>query len=127
MATLGEGEADSSRAVVARAKVTPGIDPAALAANFAGSEDLHWLLDDELQRLVLDLPPSAFDKPPELRCVTAARAPGDTALTCAWADTPSGAEEIQAPRGAAAADAGGGAGFLGKGDEAVREASAAWR
>jgi serine/threonine-protein kinase len=128
MATLGAGDADGARAVVARAKESPGIDPAALAGNFAGSEDLHWILDDELQRLVLDLPPSAFDNSRATWALVRTRLHahrGDSAQARVWADSAERElrREIRAsPREprvrmmrAVAL------GFLGRGEEAVRE------
>jgi tetratricopeptide (TPR) repeat protein len=90
MADLGDGNADGARAVVARAAATPGMDPAALAANFAEAEGLHWLLDESQQRLVLDLPPSAFDNSRSTWALGRTRMHahrGDTAVARAWADT----------------------------------------
>jgi serine/threonine-protein kinase len=127
-ADVGEGNADGARAVIARAAATPGMDPAALAANFAGAEDLHWLLDDEMQRLVLDLPPSAFDNSRSTWALVRTRVHagrGDTALARAWADTAerelrrevrASPEEPRVRLMLAVA-----LGFLGRGEEAVRE------
>jgi TolB-like protein len=90
MAELGKGDAAAARAAVARAAATPGIDPAALAVNLAGAEDTHWVLDSAQQRLVLDLPPAAFDNSRSAWALVRTRIHwyhGDTALARAWADT----------------------------------------
>ena len=56
---LAEGDLDSARAVI-RASAEQ-IDPGTLFSYLATYQDLDWVLDDEQQRLVLALPPSAFD------------------------------------------------------------------
>jgi tetratricopeptide (TPR) repeat protein len=56
---LAEGHLDSARAVI---RASAGqIDPGTLFSYLALYQDLGWALDDEQQRLVLALPPSAFD------------------------------------------------------------------
>ncbi|HUF36804.1 MAG TPA: hypothetical protein VMN37_12690 [Gemmatimonadales bacterium] len=90
IAALGSGDADDARAVVARAATDPAVDPAALAATVASAEDMYWLLDETQQRLVLDLPPSAFDNSRSMWAMTRARLHhhrADSALARAWADT----------------------------------------
>jgi Flp pilus assembly protein TadD len=56
---LAEGHLDSARAVIRGFEGR--IDPATLLIYLATYQDLGWMLDDEQQRLVLALPPSAFD------------------------------------------------------------------
>ncbi|HVL16900.1 MAG TPA: hypothetical protein VM387_02845, partial [Gemmatimonadales bacterium] len=131
MAELGKGDAPGARAVVARAAATPGIDPAALAVNFAGAEDMHWVLDSAQQRLVLDLPPAAFDNSRSAWALVRAKMSwhrGDTALVRAWADT--AARELAREVRGAPGDPrprvlrGVALGFRGDGAEAVREGEA---
>jgi len=56
---LAEGHLDSARAVI---RASAGkTDPGTLFSYLAIYQDLGWALDDEQQRLVLALPPSAFD------------------------------------------------------------------
>jgi TolB-like protein/Flp pilus assembly protein TadD len=57
--TLAQGHLDSARAVI-RASARE-IDPAAVFSYLANFQDLYWALDDDAQRQVLALPPSAFD------------------------------------------------------------------
>ena len=131
MAELGKGDASGARAVVARAAATPGVDPAALAVNFAGAEDMHWVLDSAQQRLVLALPPAAFDNSRSAWALVRAKMSwhrGDTALARAWADT--AARELAREVRAAPGDPrprvlrGVALGFRGDGEEAVREGEA---
>jgi len=131
MAELGKGDASGARAVVARAAATPGVDPAALAVNFAGAEDMHWVLDSAQQRLVLDLPPAAFDNSRSAWALVRAKMSwhrGDTALVRAWADT--AARELAREVRGAPGDPrprvlrGVALGFRGDGAEAVREGEA---
>jgi eukaryotic-like serine/threonine-protein kinase len=58
MVSLGQGELDGARAVLA----TPpsGVEPAALVAYFAAVGDLYWVLDDAQQALLLGLTPAHF-------------------------------------------------------------------
>ena len=59
MVALGQGHLDGARAVI-RASARQ-IDPMTLFSYMVVYQDLYWVLDDEAQRLVLALPPSAFD------------------------------------------------------------------
>jgi serine/threonine protein kinase/tetratricopeptide (TPR) repeat protein len=59
MAYLGQGDLEGARRVVASA--APGVEPTALVTFFANYWDLFWVLDDDQQRLLLRLPPSALD------------------------------------------------------------------
>jgi DNA-binding SARP family transcriptional activator/TolB-like protein len=59
MVALGRGDRAAADAA-ARAAATR-IDPATLLPFLATYQDLFWVLDDEQQRQVLALPPSAFD------------------------------------------------------------------
>jgi serine/threonine-protein kinase len=56
---LGRGRLDSARAVLRASERQ--IDPTAVYAYFATYQDLYWVLEDDAQRQVLGLPPSAFD------------------------------------------------------------------
>ena len=55
---LGQGDLAGARAVLRAVPST--VEPTALVAWLATYEDLYWVLDDEQQRLLLRLPPSAF-------------------------------------------------------------------
>jgi tetratricopeptide (TPR) repeat protein len=59
MNVLARGDLDSARSVIHAG--TRQIDPGALLAYLAVYNDLYWALDDAQQRLVLALPPGAFD------------------------------------------------------------------
>jgi serine/threonine-protein kinase len=131
VADLGQGNVAGARAVVARAAATPGIDPAALAVNFAGAEDMHWVLDSAQQQLVLDLPPAAFDNSRSAWALVRAKLHwyhGDSGLVRTWADTAARelAREIRAapedprPRILRAVALG----FRGDSAEAIREGEA---
>jgi TolB-like protein/tetratricopeptide (TPR) repeat protein len=56
---LGRGDLDSARAVIRTA--VRQLDPATLYTYIAVYQDLYWVLEDDAQRQVLQLPPSAFD------------------------------------------------------------------
>ncbi len=56
---LAQGDLAGARAVIQAAP--PEIPPTALVAFLANYWDLYWVLDDTQQRLLLRLPPSAFD------------------------------------------------------------------
>ncbi|CAN5857518.1 serine/threonine-protein kinase [soil metagenome] len=58
MALLGKGDLPGAQAVL-RA-IPADVDPTELAAQIANYWDMAWVLDDEQQRLVLRLAPSAF-------------------------------------------------------------------
>jgi TolB-like protein len=55
---LAQGDLDGARAVVRSAPAE--VEPTALVAFFGVYWDLYWVLDDEQQRLLLRLAPSAF-------------------------------------------------------------------
>jgi tetratricopeptide (TPR) repeat protein len=59
LVALARGDLDSARAVIHGA--AQRIDPETLLPFFANYQDLYWVLDDQQQRQVLSLPPSAFD------------------------------------------------------------------
>ncbi|MEZ0334308.1 MAG: hypothetical protein ACAI18_09890, partial [Gemmatimonadales bacterium] len=59
MVHLGQGDLQGARRVIAAAP--PGVEPTALVTFLANYWDLFWVLDDDQQRLLLRLPPSAFD------------------------------------------------------------------
>jgi eukaryotic-like serine/threonine-protein kinase len=59
LVTLGRGDLDSARAVI-RSSLKQ-IDPATLLPYVATYQDLYWVLDEDQQRQVLAMPPSAFD------------------------------------------------------------------
>jgi hypothetical protein len=58
-ATLARGDLDEGRSVIPAAATR--IEPQTLLPFLASYQDLYWVLDDEQQRRVLALPPSAFD------------------------------------------------------------------
>jgi serine/threonine-protein kinase len=59
MVHLAQGDLEGARRVIAAAR--PGVEPTALVTFMANYWDLFWVLDDGQQRLLLRLPPSAFD------------------------------------------------------------------
>jgi eukaryotic-like serine/threonine-protein kinase len=59
MILLGQGDLAAARAAI-RA-VPPDMDLTALVAQFASFRELAWVLDDDLQALLLRLSPAAFD------------------------------------------------------------------
>lgn len=59
MVAVGRGNLAAARAAVDTADSR--IDPTTLLAFLATYQDLYWVLNDAQQRLVLGLPPSAFD------------------------------------------------------------------
>jgi serine/threonine-protein kinase len=59
LAALAQGELDTARAVIRGSERR--IDPATLLPFLATYQDPYWALDDDQQRRVLALPPSAFD------------------------------------------------------------------
>ncbi|MGE0812316.1 MAG: protein kinase [Vicinamibacterales bacterium] len=60
MASLGRGDLDGARAVIANATRT--MDPASVVAYVATYWDLAWVLDDEQRALLLRLGPEAFGR-----------------------------------------------------------------
>jgi serine/threonine-protein kinase len=59
MAYLAQGDLQNARRVVADAP--PGVEPTVLVTFLANYWDLFWVLDDGQQRLLLRLPPGAYD------------------------------------------------------------------
>jgi eukaryotic-like serine/threonine-protein kinase len=59
MVRLAQGNLRGARAVLR--SIPPDVEPTAVVANLATFWDLFWVLDDDQQRLLLRLPPSAFD------------------------------------------------------------------
>jgi serine/threonine-protein kinase len=59
MVELALGNLAGARAVVRAA--SPAVDRAELIASFGVVQDLYWVLDDEQQRQLLELPPRMFD------------------------------------------------------------------
>jgi eukaryotic-like serine/threonine-protein kinase len=57
---LGRGDLAAAREIIAQAG-TRGVEPSMLGAYLATYDDLYWVLNDAQQRLVLTLPPSAFE------------------------------------------------------------------
>ncbi len=59
MVHLAQGDLEGARRVIADAP--PSVEPTALVTFLANYWDLFWVLDDGQQRLLLRLPPGAFD------------------------------------------------------------------
>jgi len=59
VALLALGDVPGARAVIDT--VPPEVSPDRLLAHLAGYQDLGWLFDERRLRLLLDLPPAAFD------------------------------------------------------------------
>jgi serine/threonine-protein kinase len=59
MTRLAQGDLEGARAIIRR--IPSDVEPTAVVANLATYWDLFWVLDDEQQRLLLRLRPSAFD------------------------------------------------------------------
>jgi TolB-like protein/Flp pilus assembly protein TadD len=59
MVRLAQGDLQGARAVLK--SIPQDVEPTAVVANLATYWDLFWVLDDDQQRLLLRLPPSAFD------------------------------------------------------------------
>jgi TolB-like protein/tRNA A-37 threonylcarbamoyl transferase component Bud32/Flp pilus assembly protein TadD len=56
---LGRGDLEGARSAIRSGEAH--VDAGVLLPSFAGGEDLYWVLDDDQQRRVLAMPPSAFD------------------------------------------------------------------
>jgi tetratricopeptide (TPR) repeat protein len=56
---LGRGDLEGARSAIRSGEAH--VDAGVLLPSFAGGEDLFWVLDDDQQRRVLAMPPSAFD------------------------------------------------------------------
>ena len=59
MVRLAQGDLARARDVIHR--IPSDVEPTAVVTNLATYWDLFWLLDEDQQRLLLRLPPSAFD------------------------------------------------------------------
>lgn len=126
MIYLAQGDLEGARRVIAG--VPPEVEPTTLVAFFANYWDLFWVLDDGHQRLLLRLPPSAFDGDRGTWGLVRAQTHymrGDRALASIYADSArAGFEETLAEnpddpqrrvlRGLALA-------YLGEGAKAVKE------
>ena len=85
---LAQGDLEGARRVVAEAP--PGVEPTALVTFFGNYWDLFWALDDSHQRLLLRLPPSAYDGDRGAWGLVRAQTHfvrGDTAMARAYADS----------------------------------------
>jgi tetratricopeptide (TPR) repeat protein len=96
MIQLAQGDLSGARQVIR--ETPPDIQPTTLVTYLATYWDLYWLLDDEQQKLVLRLRPSAFDDDDAawglvLAQVHALR--GDSAKARAYADSSRVAFEAQ--------------------------------
>ena len=88
MALLGKGDLPGARAVL-RA-VPAEVDPTELVAQIANFWDMAWVLDDEQQKLVLRLAPSAFASDRFAWAIAKAQTyayQGDTRRARAYADS----------------------------------------
>jgi eukaryotic-like serine/threonine-protein kinase len=86
--TLAQGRPDSARAVIRAA--ARQVDPGALFSYLANYQDLYWVLDDQAQRQVLALPPSAFDDDPATWAIVRTHLyylRGDRGRTAVYADS----------------------------------------
>jgi TolB-like protein/Flp pilus assembly protein TadD len=96
MVRLAQGDLAGARDVIHR--VPAEVEPTALVSSLATYWDLFWVLDDDQQRLLLRLPPSAFDDDrgawgTALASTYALR--GDHARARAYADSAASAFEEQ--------------------------------
>jgi serine/threonine-protein kinase len=126
MVRLAQGDLPGARDVITR--IPPEVEPTAVVANLATYWDLFWVLEEDQQRLLLRLPPSAFDDDRGAWGIAVAATyalRGDRARARAYADSATAAfeEQIKATpdnsqlyvlRGTALA-------YAGRKDEAVRE------
>ena len=88
MVAVGRG--DRSAADAAARAAASRIDAATLLPFLATYQDLYWLLDEEQQRQVLALPPSAFDGDPGVWGIVRAQLydfRGDRARAAVYADS----------------------------------------
>ncbi|MBA3894444.1 MAG: protein kinase [Gemmatimonadales bacterium] len=88
MIKLGQGDLEGARLAVSNAP--PDVEPTALVTFFGNYWDLFWALDDSHQRLLLRLPPSAFDGDRGTWGLVRAQTHlvrGDTALARVYADS----------------------------------------
>ena len=126
LVALGRGDRSAADAVTREAAAR--FDEATLLPFLATYQDLFWVLDDEQQRRVLALPPSAFDDDRGVWAIVRAEIfhlRGDQRLAAAYADT--ARIEVEAQSRAAPNDAqrhallGLALAYLGRKAEAVRE------
>ena len=90
MLAIAEGDLDAARTAVREG--LRAAEPAALVAFFAWYEDLYWVLDEPEQKLLLTLPPSAFDGDRALWAIVRAQTHylrADRTQTRLYADTAS--------------------------------------
>jgi serine/threonine-protein kinase len=88
MTALGRGDSAAARAVIRAASAR--IDESTLLPFLAMYQDLFWVLDDEQQRLVVALPPAAFDEDRGIWGIVRAQLyhlRGDRARAAAYADS----------------------------------------
>jgi serine/threonine protein kinase/TolB-like protein/Tfp pilus assembly protein PilF len=87
MAYLAQGDLEGARRFIR--DHSAGVDPTVLAASFGNYFDLYWVLEPDLQNLLLRLTPSAFDDRAAWAIVLAQtyRLQGDPARTRAYADS----------------------------------------
>ncbi len=126
MVYLAQGDLAGARAALAAAPRE--LEPAALAAFFAGYWDLAWVLDETQQRIILRLTPEAFDNNRASWAVVLAQvsalrgdaaqvrryaAEAERAFTAQIAETPDD-DQLHVTRGLALA-------YLGRREEAIRE------
>jgi serine/threonine-protein kinase len=96
MVRLAQGDLAGARDVIR--KISPEVEPTAVVSNLATYWDLFWILDDDQQRLLLRLPPSAFDDDRGAWGLALAETyalRGDRARTRAYADSATAAFEEQ--------------------------------
>jgi serine/threonine protein kinase/tetratricopeptide (TPR) repeat protein len=96
MVRLAQGDLAGARDVIR--KIPPEVEPTAVVANLATYWDLFWILDEDQQRLLLRLPPSAFDDDRGAWGLALAETyalRGDRARTRAYADSATAAFEEQ--------------------------------
>ena len=126
LVALGRGDRAAADAVVRAA--AERIDEATLLPFLATYQDLFWVLDDEQQRRVLELPPGAFDDDRGIWAIVRAELyhhRGERRLAAAYADT--ARVELEAQSRAAPDDGqrhailGLALAYLGRKAEAVRE------
>ena len=88
MAYLAQGDLEGARRVIADAP--PSVEPTALVTFLANYWDLYWVLDDDQQRLLLRLPPGAYDGDRGTWGLVRAQTHfvrGDTAMARVYADS----------------------------------------
>jgi len=126
MALLGQGDLAGARRAIAERP--PEMQPAELVMNFGLYWDLMWVLDDELQRLLLSLPAETFGGDGAARALTFAQTyalTGRTKEVRRWAEEArqgltdqsaanAGNEQLLVAHGLALA-------YLGRREEAIRE------